>query len=261
MVKYNLTLTKSSYTLIMNRLSSQSKRDIKALFITMLLYTPILFWWQSSHLGVPTEPTQTILIDIQNFQCREEIPKKENSIVEEKQSLIEERLIDDEVLDEIDELMREPPPIKPQPLTTKPKPTIKEKPKPKKIVKKKSTKKPIKRAKKTKKVTKVKSHKKVLTKKRVSKGERSRFLSKVKRAINSHKVYPKMAKKRGIQGRVKVSFTVTSSGKVTNIKVRGSKLFTKTTKRAINSAFPINTKGVALPITLNLTINYKLSRG
>jgi protein TonB len=241
----------------MNRLSSQSKRDIKALFITILLYTPILFWWQSSHLGVPKETTQTILIDIQNFQSKEEIAPKEEPIVEEKQSLIEERLIDDEVLDEIDELMKEPPAIEPQPLTTKPKPIIKERPTPKKIVKKKS----IKKAKKTKKVTKREAHKRVSTKKRLSKGEQSRFLTKVKRAINSHKVYPKMAKKRGMQGRVKVSFTVTSSGGVSNIKIRGSKLFIKTTKRAINSAFPMDTRGVALPITLNLTINYKLNRG
>ena len=240
----------------MNRLSSQSKRDITALLITLLLYTPLLFWWHSSNLGVPTESTQTILINIENFQCKEE------SIVEEEQTLLEERLIDDELLDSIDELMQEPPKIEPQPLTTKPKPIIKEKIKPKKIVKKKRiTQKPIKKPKKSKRITKTKSHKKASTQKRVSNGEKSRFLTKVKRAINSHKIYPKMAKRRGLQGSVKVSFTITTSGGVTNIILKGSKLFTKATKRAIDSSFPIDTRGVALPITLNLTVNYRLSRG
>ena len=67
-----------------------------------------------------------------------------------------------------------------------------------------------------------------------------------------------MAERRGLTGKVAVRFIVIKSVRSSNISLSGSKLFFKSAKNAIQNTFPINTKGVQLPITLNLSLLYRL---
>ena len=231
----------------MNILSNQAKRDIKALLLTVTLHTPILFLWQNNiSKNVLDEPKETIL-KLNIFKQAPPTPP----IIEETSPL------EDDTLDELDEIMSEP---TPEPIVT-PKPIIKEKilsKKPKPIVHKKI----VKRVKKSKKrIVKKRTHKRY-KKKYISKTPKvstKNFISKLKRKIEKNKHYPKMAKKRRLDGRVSVSFRVTKSGGVSNISVKGSRLFLKSARDAIKKSFPINIKGVKVPLNVKLTLNYRVT--
>ena len=158
--------------------------------------------------------------------------------------------------------------IEPKPIVKKeptPKPVIKEKPKP---IVKKEVKKPKKKIKKKKKLTKKRSKKKITsrrasskkaTSKRVDQNKKSKFLAKLRAKINSAKSYPKMAKRRGMQGVIKVKFTILKNGNVSNISMSGPKVFYRSVKKAIKSAFPISKNTpLSLPTTINLRLRYRL---
>jgi len=93
-----------------------------------------------------------------------------------------------------------------------------------------------------------------------SKVQKNRFLATVRRRINQNKSYPRIAKRRGMQGSVRVRFTILSNGHVTNISISGPKVFHRSARRAIEKSFPIRIKNVpfALPKTVNLTLHYQL---
>jgi len=137
------------------------------------------------------------------------------------------------------------------------------KPLPKPIIKKKEKliKKPIKKVKVKKKVvkkkrskpkgkvshkTKKKEHRKQRLK--ASSKEKKNFLEKIRKKIEENKHYPRIARKRGLEGKVIVRFKILANGKVSNIFVSGSKLFYGATKEAVEDAFPINIKN--MPISL-----------
>ncbi len=90
--------------------------------------------------------------------------------------------------------------------------------------------------------------------------QKNRFLSEVRRRIEAHKHYPRIAKRRGIEGVVKVRFTILPGGKVGHILLSGSKLFYASARKAIEGAFPIDLKGVPieLPTTVSLRLRYQL---
>jgi len=229
----------------MSPLSTQSKRDIKAFSLTLLLYVPLLFWWGYALVEIPTDTKKApLVLNLQKFVDKEE-PIEEESVVEEP-------LLEDDFYETLDEIMQEPV-VTSQPLTTKSKPIIQQK--------KPTIKKPIKK-KKIKKITqkRVVKKKQKRTTKRGQKqtNKTSQFITKLKKAINNNKIYPKMAKKRGLQGTVHVSFTINSTSGVSNITIKGSKMFIKATKRAILQSFPINTHNISLPLKVNLRLNYRL---
>ena len=178
------------------------------------------------------------------------------------------------IKEEIKEEPKELPPkeiieeIKPEPIIKPtPKPIVKKpkkiEPIKKKVVKKKIVKKkPNKIKKRTKKVSKNSRVKRVASRRnvRVSPAKKSAFLSKIRAKINRAKSYPRVAKRRGIEGRVRVSFKILSSGRVGGISIRGPKVFHNSAKRAIRSAFPINVRKapISLPMSINLTLVYKI---
>ena len=188
------------------------------------------------------------------------IPPEEEEVVTDETPVeeIEEEV--PEVLPEpvIEEKIPEPvtPKVLPKPLHKKEKPPRK---KPKKIDKPKK-KKVKKRKRKTH--SAVNRHRGV---KRQGSGhasvaEKNRFLARVRQRINHNKSYPRMAKKRGMQGSVNVRFTILRNGNVGHISVRGPKMFHSSARKAIQRSFPISTKGVPvrLPKTVNLTLRYQL---
>ena len=126
-----------------------------------------------------------------------------------------------------------------------------------KKVKKKKTKKVVKKKKKRK-VSR--SSSKRATSSRVNPNKKSQFLARIRAKINRAKSYPRVAQKRGMQGVVKVRFTILKNGRVGHISVSGPKVFHNSAKRAVKKAFPINTKNapLSLPTSVNLSLRYQL---
>lgn len=175
----------------------------------------------------------------------EDKPEPEEEPVEEPEVLKEP--IEEKKPEVKEEVIPEPimPKVTPKPVVKKvqKKPVVKKKPK-KKTVKKKTAKKKQVRQKAS--ARKMKS----------SPAQKNQFLAAIREKINKHKSYPRIAKKRGMQGTVTVKFTILSSGKVGNISVSGPKVFHSSARNAVKSAFPISTKNV--PISLPKSINIKL---
>jgi len=74
------------------------------------------------------------------------------------------------------------------------------------------------------------------------------FLARLKSRINRNKRYPRIAEKRGVTGAVRVRFTILRSGGVGNISLSGASPFYRSTKSAVERAFPINPAKVPFPL-------------
>jgi len=67
------------------------------------------------------------------------------------------------------------------------------------------------------------------------------FLRNVRANIIANKRYPKLAKRRHIEGSVKVRFDITQTGEVTNIRfINGKRIFQKSIRKTLERTFPIN---------------------
>ena len=208
----------------------------------------------------PTEVVATAeQVEQEEIQEVEE-PPKEEPVVEEEPKPIEEPVKEPEVPEEPieekkpevkEEVIPEPivpkAPPKPVKKEVKKKPEVEKKPK-KKTVKKKTVKK--------KQVAQKASSRKM----KISAAQKNQFLASIRAKINKHKSYPRIAKKRGMQGSVDVKFTILSNGNVGNISVKGPKVFHKSARKAVKSAFPINVKNapVALPQSINIKLLYQI---
>ncbi len=233
-------------------------RHFISYFSTTLIYLSIagLFFYleQQTLVSAKKSEEKTIQMCLSDF-VPEVIPPSEEPVVEEEPPEEETPVIEPEIIEE--PLPEKEPEIKeeviPEPIVQKitPKPVVKEvKKKPK--VKKKTKKKRVKK----KRVRKSAYSRKSTS----SKAEQNRFLANIRAKIDKHKSYPRIAKKRRMQGSVKVKFTILGSGKVGNISVRGPKVFHSSARRAIKSAFPVNAKRspISLPAKVNLTLRYKI---
>lgn len=138
------------------------------------------------------------------------------------------------------------------PVVSKKEKVVKEKVKPKKKPKKK-----IKKSKKYKKRTSSKQSASRASQR--DSGKKNKLLSTLRRKINSNKSYPRMAERRGIEGKVKVSFRLLKSGNISNLRLTGSKIFYSSAKRAVQISVPLNTAGYkrVLPINVKITLYYK----
>ena len=88
----------------------------------------------------------------------------------------------------------------------------------------------------------------------------NRFLAKIKRRIARNKRYPPAARRRRLQGTVRVSFTVLPGGRVGSISVRGPQAFAASARQAVRRAFPVDVSRVSfsLPRRLSVTLRYRL---
>lgn len=69
---------------------------------------------------------------------------------------------------------------------------------------------------------------------------RKAFLQNVRSQIIANKTYPRIAKRRHIEGDIKVRFNISRSGEVSNIRfINGKRIFYKSVKKAIERTFPI----------------------
>ncbi len=209
-------------------------------------------------IGAEQKPKEkTISFSLSEYEP-EIIPPVEEPIPEE---VVEPKPIESESL----EVLKKEPimeNIVPKPIVKKMiKKVVKKKPivKKKKIVKKKAQKKIKKRVNPASKKVQ-KKRKKAQEKKRASPAKKNRFLNQLRAKINHNKAYPRIAQRRGMQGAVKVRFTILKNGKVGNILVSGKKVFHKSAKSAVKKAFPINVKNapIALPETVSIILRYQI---
>ena len=235
-------------------------RYLISFFSTTLFYLLLAgtyFYVQTRYLISDQKP-QDKVIHLSLATCVPEVvpPVEEPEEIEEEEPVVEE---EPPVEPEPEPIVKEEPvlekiipkPIEPK-IIPKPEPVV-EKIK-KKIVKKK------KKIKKKAPVKTTKGLKQIGSAKKNNTAKKSQFLAKVRRNINKHKSYPKIAKRRGMQGSVKVRFTILANGNVGHISVSGPKVFHRSARSAVKNAFPISTRNVpiSLPESVNLTLRYQL---
>ncbi|MEA2048426.1 MAG: TonB family protein [Campylobacterota bacterium] len=245
-------------------------RHFISYFSTTLIYLAIagivLFTEQKVRVLEKTLEEKAIPISLSSFvpevlPVTEELKIEEEPIAKEEPDTKEEPAVEPEIIKEPILAEKEPEseeePV-PEPIVKKimPKPIVqkaKKKPIRKKTIKKKTIKK--------RKVQKKKSGKQVSSRKsKSSKAKKNQFLANIRAKINRHKSYPRIAKKRGMQGSVKVTFTILRSGKVGHITLNGPKIFHNSARKAVKSAFPIGTKNIpiSLPLKINITLRYQI---
>jgi len=253
----------------------QRHRFFISFFGTVLLYLTVgLLFFYTLHQTIGTEqkPQEKII----TFTLSEYVPEVISPVEPPMKTPEEEPIAVEEVVEPVAEepIIEEPEPeepvieeVIPEPIKPKvvPKPVVKKivkKKVKKKVIKKKRVKKKTvrKRVTKRKATTKKTSRKKHASKRQASPAKKNAFLSRIRSKINKAKTYPRIAQRRGMQGSVKVRFTILKSGNVGNIQVSGKKVFYKSARAAIKKAFPISTKNIpmSLPQTVNLTIRYQI---
>lgn len=237
----------------------QRHRFFISFFGTLLLYVTVgLLFFYTLHQTIGTEqkPQEKIITFALSEYVPEVIPPVEPPMETPEEEPIVEEVVEPVVKEEpvIEEVMPEP--IKPKPVVKKKK-IVKKKVIKKKRVKKKSVKKRVTKRKST---TKKASRKKRASKTEASPAKKNAFMSRIRAKINKNKAYPRIAQRRGMQGSVKVRFTILPNGHVSNIKITGKKVFHKSARKAIQKAFPIKVKSapLSLPTTVNLTLRYQI---
>ncbi len=90
---------------------------------------------------------------------------------------------------------------------------------------------------------------------------RTSYLSLLMRCIEDYKHYPRVARKRKIEGNILVSFTLLPGGKIKNLQVIGKRsILKKASKDAVNYALPLPLppKELSLPMEIKFKMNYFL---
>lgn len=87
------------------------------------------------------------------------------------------------------------------------------------------------------------------------------FMSLLLSHIESHKYYPRMARSRGIEGGVNVSFRLMTDGNITDLKVNGEQAVLRhAANGVINKAVPMPgcPKEINCPIHVNYVMQFKI---
>lgn len=219
-------------------------RYAKSFTITLLLYIAIFISFLYSSEEPQIKSSQTKSDQVVKFTIIQEA----KPVVKKKEIIVKKK--------EIKKV------IKKKVATKKIKPKIIEKKK--QIIKKKKTteikktivKQQIKKNKSIQKITK--NHQDTLKK---HKYNQKKYYTKIKETINKNKSYPRVAVKRGIEGIVKINFTISKNGELLSFHIKeGKKIFQKSITKAVQNSFPlIPPKGLLdSNISLSLTINYYL---
>lgn len=90
---------------------------------------------------------------------------------------------------------------------------------------------------------------------------KQRYLDQIKREIDSHKQYPRRARKMRMQGDIQVQFDVTEKGELVNMKVLDSEMspfFEQAILDAIKRCKPLGKPPEDMNRQLKLEINFKL---
>jgi protein TonB len=222
--------------------------------VAYLLVVAFIYYTQSHHFVSSETPKESVI----KMSFSQFVPEVVTPPEPKVEKVVEPIVEPEPVLEKEPEVKKE---VIPEPIVEKITPEIVQKVKKKKPVKKekkKTRKKPIK-----KKVSKKKTSKRQASKQQnhSSKAERNKFKTSLKLNINKNIIYPRIAKKRHMEGRILVKFTILANGNVGKISLSGPTIFYKSVRNAIKKAFPINVKNVPfrLPEVISLKFTYILT--
>jgi protein TonB len=91
---------------------------------------------------------------------------------------------------------------------------------------------------------------------------RKSYYGLLMRHIEVHKHYPRIARKRRIEDKILVSFTLLANGSIENLQINGKRsILEKATMNAINDALPMPSppKELSLPLKIKFHMNYFLN--
>lgn len=84
------------------------------------------------------------------------------------------------------------------------------------------------------------------------------FFTKIRNKIDQNKIYPRSARRRGLEGDVEVSFNLCSDGDVKDIEfISGNKVFKKSIIKAIENSFPVEVDKSLFTFPKQFTISVK----
>jgi protein TonB len=241
-------------------------RYLKSLGITSGIFCTILGTiYASSDISMHTQKPSKQITQIELITLPKSEPIVESKPIQKETS----KQIQPKKIEKI--VKKEPKPLPKQIVkpTPKPKPIQKEVQISKKIVKEeiKPISKEIKPIAQTQEIqTKTKETKiKPIEKKSVDTKEleqrKARFFKELKAKIDSNKEYPNTARRRGMQGVVEVSFSISNNGELNNLDIlNGKKIFYNSVVEAIKNSFPVDVDKeiFVFPLIITLKINYKL---
>lgn len=242
-------------------------RHFISYFSTALLYLfgVGMFFYLQDHTLVSPKKSEEKVIEmclcsftpevITPVEEQKEVPDAEEEPVVDKKPEVEPEVVKGVIPEETPKIKEE---AIPEPVTKKVVPRPIEKPVAKEVEKKpKEKKKSIKKTIVKKKQSQQKASPR---RSKSSAAERNEFLESIRAKINKHKSYPRIAQKRGMQGTVKVTFTILSSGKVGNISVDGPTVFHRSARNAVESAFPVDAKNapISLPKSISIMLRYQM---
>jgi len=244
-----------------------------ALVLSLTTHAIVLFYKNTHSSALPAVVTQETTTHVR-FASVSPPPLT----VVEPEKKIEPKPPEPEVIQE--PIIKEP--VIEKKIKKKKKPAPKKKPKIKKKVQKK---KPKPKA-KTKPITKKPAEKKVTTEKASSLNKpveinkeitkspivsnadkrlleqiRKNYFSLLMRHIEVHKHYPRVARKRKIQGQIYVSFSLLADGSIKQLKVNGKKsILKKATHSAIQNSLPMPSppSNLSLPMKVEFNMDYFL---
>ncbi len=223
--------------------------------VAYLLVVAFIYYSQSHHFVSSEEPKESVIkMSLSQF-VPEVVTPPEPVIEKVEEKPVEEPEVEPEPVIE-KEVIKE---VVPKPVVEKVTPKVVKKPAKKKLVKKKVQKKRKIKKKKTKK-KKILQRQASKQQNHSSKAEKNKFWNALRKKIDNHKFYPRIAKKRGMEGTMKVKFTILANGRIGSITVKGPKIFYHSAKNAVKSAFPINIEKapVSLPTSTNITLRYQI---
>lgn len=91
--------------------------------------------------------------------------------------------------------------------------------------------------------------------------KRNEYLRRLMGHIESHKFYPQVARRRGLQAVVRISFELLADGQIRNLRVAdGHKLLRGAAEEAVERALPlpIPPAAVGTPLAINFSMAYQL---
>ena len=225
--------------------------------VAYLLVVAFIYYSQSHHFVSSQEPKESV-IKMSLSQFVPEVVTPPKPVIEKVEEPVEEKPVEEPEVEPEPviekEVLKE---VVPEPIVEKVTPKVVKKPVKKKVHKKIKTKKKTKKKKKKKKTSQKQASKQ---QNHSSKAEKNKFWNALRKKIDNHKFYPRIAKKRGMEGTVKVKFTILANGRVGSITVKGPKIFHHSAKNAVKGAFPISVKKapVSLPTSTNITLRYQI---
>jgi periplasmic protein TonB len=88
------------------------------------------------------------------------------------------------------------------------------------------------------------------------------FFRCVKEKINNNKKYPRVAKRRNIEGDTKINFTIFPDGSIKIHNIEGKKVFFNKSREALLDSFPMRIPQdllMTFPVKINISLSYRLA--